>query len=199
MITKAKVLLNVAAALLIAVTFVGKSAHAATVETFHFTQGGYQNHGVLSGTFTGTVESNGFLSKADLSAIDIQFSADASPTLLFSLSTLFIEPGALFSFDTAGPPFDAGTLDIFGGASLIGNICVGAAAAFGLCGGSGFHGVVRGALIAYTNETPVVTRISPVVTAVPEPSTWAMMILGFCGLGFMAYRRKQSGSAPAAA
>jgi len=28
--------------------------------------------------------------------------------------------------------------------------------------------------------------------AVPEPSTWAMMILGFCGLGFMAYRRKQN-------
>jgi hypothetical protein len=27
-------------------------------------------------------------------------------------------------------------------------------------------------------------------SAVPEPSTWAMMILGFCGLGFMAYRRK---------
>jgi hypothetical protein len=25
---------------------------------------------------------------------------------------------------------------------------------------------------------------------VPEPSTWAMMILGFCGIGFMAYRRK---------
>jgi PEP-CTERM motif len=31
--------------------------------------------------------------------------------------------------------------------------------------------------------------------AVPEPSTWAMMILGFCGLGFMAYRRKQNGTA----
>jgi hypothetical protein len=31
--------------------------------------------------------------------------------------------------------------------------------------------------------------------AVPEPSTWAMMILGFSGLGFMAYRRKQNGSA----
>jgi len=28
------------------------------------------------------------------------------------------------------------------------------------------------------------------ITAVPEPSTWAMMILGFAGLGFMAYRRK---------
>lgn len=29
-----------------------------------------------------------------------------------------------------------------------------------------------------------------VSSAVPEPSTWAMMILGFCGVGFMAYRRK---------
>jgi len=28
------------------------------------------------------------------------------------------------------------------------------------------------------------------VAAVPEPSTWAMMILGFAGLGFMAYRRR---------
>jgi hypothetical protein len=27
-------------------------------------------------------------------------------------------------------------------------------------------------------------------SAVPEPSTWAMMILGFAGIGFMAYRRK---------
>jgi hypothetical protein len=26
--------------------------------------------------------------------------------------------------------------------------------------------------------------------AVPEPSTWAMVILGFAGLGFMAVRRK---------
>ena len=28
-----------------------------------------------------------------------------------------------------------------------------------------------------------------VVSAVPEPSTWMMMILGFAGIGFMAYRR----------
>jgi hypothetical protein len=29
-----------------------------------------------------------------------------------------------------------------------------------------------------------------VVTAVPEPSTWVMLMLGFAGVGFMAYRRK---------
>jgi hypothetical protein len=32
------------------------------------------------------------------------------------------------------------------------------------------------------------------VSAVPEPSTWAMMILGFFGVGFMAYRRKSQTS-----
>jgi hypothetical protein len=29
--------------------------------------------------------------------------------------------------------------------------------------------------------------------AVPEPSTWAMMMLGFFGVGFLAYRRKNQG------
>ena len=33
------------------------------------------------------------------------------------------------------------------------------------------------------------------VEAVPEPSTWAMMILGFAGVGFTAYRKKRQ-SAP---
>jgi hypothetical protein len=32
--------------------------------------------------------------------------------------------------------------------------------------------------------------LSAVTSAVPEPSIWAMMILGFMGVGFMAYRRK---------
>ncbi len=29
------------------------------------------------------------------------------------------------------------------------------------------------------------------LTAVPEPSTWAMMLAGFGGLGFAAYRRRR--------
>jgi len=36
------------------------------------------------------------------------------------------------------------------------------------------------------DNTVVINFASPV----PEPSTWAMMILGFAGVGFMAYRRK---------
>jgi hypothetical protein len=38
-----------------------------------------------------------------------------------------------------------------------------------------------------------VNNISGVIQAIPEPSTWAMMILGFFGIGFMAYRRKSQG------
>jgi hypothetical protein len=36
------------------------------------------------------------------------------------------------------------------------------------------------------------------IGAVPEPSTWAMMILGFAGVGFMAYRRKSKATLMAA-
>jgi hypothetical protein len=37
------------------------------------------------------------------------------------------------------------------------------------------------------------------VTAVPEASTWAMLLIGFAGIGFMSYRRKQNGAALSAA
>jgi hypothetical protein len=35
-------------------------------------------------------------------------------------------------------------------------------------------------------------NVSVIYSAVPEPSTWAMMILGFCGEGFMAYRKQNA-------
>lgn len=38
--------------------------------------------------------------------------------------------------------------------------------------------------------------VDPPAPAVPEPSTWAMMIMGFLGIGFMAYRRKTPATAP---
>ena len=43
----------------------------------------------------------------------------------------------------------------------------------------------------------VVTDISAnlQVAAVPEPSTWAMMLLGFCGISFMTIRRRREGRA----
>lgn len=45
----------------------------------------------------------------------------------------------------------------------------------------------------------VTTDTSGAIGAVPEASTWAMMILGFSGVGFMAYRRRNQSSARTAA
>ena len=47
-----------------------------------------------------------------------------------------------------------------------------------------FVGLVNGDSTAFFDQV----NLAPV----PEPSTWAMMILGFCGLGLFAYRRKNS-------
>jgi hypothetical protein len=37
-----------------------------------------------------------------------------------------------------------------------------------------------------------VVDVTTAVAAVPEPSTWAMLLLGFAGIGFMGYRRRKS-------
>jgi hypothetical protein len=42
---------------------------------------------------------------------------------------------------------------------------------------------------AYTSNYSL-TFSAGIANGVPEPSTWAMMILGFAGVGFMTYRRK---------
>jgi hypothetical protein len=40
------------------------------------------------------------------------------------------------------------------------------------------------------NAAGLTGSVGALASAVPEPSTWAMMVLGFAGVGFMAYRRK---------
>ena len=45
------------------------------------------------------------------------------------------------------------------------------------------------------HSTGVGSALSTInISAVPEASTWAMMILGFMGVGFMAYRRRDKGT-----
>jgi hypothetical protein len=48
-------------------------------------------------------------------------------------------------------------------------------------------------LVAYPNSVFYATTGS--VSAVPEPSTWAMLVLGFAGIGAMTYRRRKQSAA----
>jgi hypothetical protein len=53
----------------------------------------------------------------------------------------------------------------------------------------GFRGTLTPQITDGNSNTIFVGEM--LITAVPEPSTWAMMILGFAGVGFMAYRRSR--------
>ena len=57
-----------------------------------------------------------------------------------------------------------------------------------------FASEVTGGIPSYGNE---ITNVS--LTATPLPSTWTMLIAGFAGLGFFAYRGSKKSSAIAAA
>lgn len=51
----------------------------------------------------------------------------------------------------------------------------------------------EGGEFTVASEMITLSPLSVTVTdAVPEPSTWAMMILGFAGIGFLAYRPKNN-------
>ena len=49
---------------------------------------------------------------------------------------------------------------------------------------------IRGEYIS-GGEAEGLDNVRLMTAAVPEPSTWAMMLLGFAGVGFMTYRRRK--------
>jgi hypothetical protein len=53
-------------------------------------------------------------------------------------------------------------------------------------------GTLTGFSLSSASNSFEITNIS----AVPEPATWAMMILGFLGLGFLGYRKSSGASNP---
>jgi choice-of-anchor C domain-containing protein len=58
-----------------------------------------------------------------------------------------------------------------------------------------YNGAATSDVLSFTSLDPQWSAWGPVlgdvsVDAVPEPATWAMMILGFLGLGWMSYRRR---------
>jgi hypothetical protein len=67
--------------------------------------------------------------------------------------------------------------------------------AFGLFGGFNFN---PNADVTYTfdltlmNATGQIVASDEIQVAVPEPSTWAMMMIGFLGVGLMVYRRRET-------
>jgi hypothetical protein len=160
--------------------------------------GGTDPSGTLSGSGTFTYSSSptmtgdgtGFL----ITAIAGSFTSAQFTSTISTTNSGVVGPNGNFD-DLYYPSAPASLiLDDFGLSVLLSN---GDQLGIGpVNGSSGLYDVVSSDGQVYDDVTFSVSAVTP---AVPEPSTWAMMILGFCGLGFMACRRKQNGEALSAA
>lgn len=183
-----------APAVLISSALACAPSRAATIDAFSFTQS-YNSGGhtaTLIGQFTGVENSAGYITKDSLTAFEVHFDYDGRTIIASYVFTVL----GLFSFN-ATQPIDNGSLGITSlSAATQGILCVGAPAAFGCLEHHGRGAVfMNGFGSIFTDSAPVVFLESQVVTGVPEPSTWAMMLIGFTGLGAwaQALRKRRSG------
>jgi hypothetical protein len=89
------------------------------------------------------------------------------------------------TFDSSNNQLSSQTLAPFGNGTLSFNEMGVSAVGFDFTGGHyNLFGDGR------TSVQYVVTNVSYTLSAVPEPSTWAMLLIGFAGIGFMAHRRR---------
>jgi len=192
---------------LIGLTMLAVPAHA-TIDTFSFTSGSYAINGQsgppyidagITGTFTGAVESDGYIRLADLTSFEatVHFSNVVSVSGPLDLGDL-----TLFSYNTTGGPASLFVKGSHSSPNISGIVCMGLPAVAdpdcairspnpialfhytwtNLTGGfSGFD------VTAYTTVAPTITLVSS--SAAPEPATWALMALGFAGLGLAGRRR----------
>jgi PEP-CTERM motif len=159
---------------------------SATVYTFSFTDDGQDNwashlQGTVSGEIFGLSDNGAGQTPTSIEIISSPEGITNTTFISFLSGTFDVTNGVITGVngasgfgvvvrDAAG---DTLYLDSFDGASAYQNALVTAPPAYLATSNiGGFDGVTYG------------------VAAVPEPSTWAMMILGFAGVGFMAYRRK---------
>lgn len=127
----------------------------------------------------------------DTETVSGSFTVDTASTTLTGSVTL-TGAGPLAGLYSSQHTFGNNEAD-FGGSNPIFNIIQDLKFHFGgAFGGSSYSSVFVeiDALGNTANVFDLAILNGSIVATVPEPSTWAMMLLGFCGLGFMAYRRK---------
>jgi PEP-CTERM motif len=182
------------ASALIWLSFFTTAARANVIDTFSFANAdpgffGSSNWTVpiseIAGRFTGTVEPDGIIGLSDLSAFFIAASISNAMVIGADSNNVL----SFFTYDTNGGASSLGMIAVSGMAIA----CVGAPSVLSLtCNPGGLNPQLTLASIndagaaATTPDLTTITLLSSVST--PEPSTWAMLGLGFAGLGWMRYR-----------
>lgn len=133
---------------------------------------------------TGITLDNLTLSIWDSSGTTLIQSFSTAGPINFSATDLALQQGngaAVFEF-----VLDSGQQTIFNGLNLAGNDIISLSATLGCATASATCFPSNDGADSFT----VVRSVAPV----PEASTWAMMLMGFFGIGFLAYRRRSSGN-----
>jgi hypothetical protein len=145
-----------------------QGAHANTV--FDLTSG---TPGLYSGTITIDTVSGTIVSG------DITASFQSTPFTFLSFADQSGNTIAIGFTDSATMPNDLFQLSLFDGGSLK-----------NFSGAEPFDSALTGCGADGCTASAIGGDVGLLVAAVPEPSTWALMILGFLSLGFVAYWRE---------
>jgi hypothetical protein len=167
--------------------FAATAANASQYEIDYTGQDGYQVHALLT---LGNADNGGY----DVTAVSGTVTGGPLAGTIAGLvggdpgpGTNHLSPNSTFFYDnifypTADPHFDAPGLlfSLVGAPTKDWNL----------------WGTGPNAYLLYADQPAYDPQSAGTltVTAVPEPATWAMMLLGFMGVGFLAYRRR-SGAA----
>jgi hypothetical protein len=172
-------------------------ARGGTIDTFSFTESGWSDYTIgsgvlipeptnlLTGSFTGSVEPDGFIEQGDLTQFSVQY---ANGELVLGSSSL--NELSLFSYDTA-PAGGPSSLDFAGNPGDATNVCIGAATSLDPVCTLDFNVLYApGTVVAVeidgtpdfvSSSAPQITLVSSSTTsAVPEP---ASLFLECIGLG----------------
>ncbi|WP_298276922.1 PEPxxWA-CTERM sorting domain-containing protein [uncultured Bradyrhizobium sp.] len=103
----------------------------------------------------------------------------------YNANGVFIDNGALLTAGSGVPSFTSVSLDP--SSILTGSTFDASGVTF-----DSTHIGTAWANVFFKAGDTVVLDVNSAVSSVPEPSTWAMMIIGFAALGFVAYRRRDS-------
>jgi hypothetical protein len=157
--------------------------------------GGFGTFTLNSVTGTGPVLPNSPLLQGTTQ--NITGSGPATLDVFITASGLTTPTGAFFSGFTNNVPIGNITIQEF---TFVDGTQIGSALFNNIGGFTTQTGFLNGPNSYSVTEEYIITvgagggsANSTIVVSVPETSTWAMMILGFLGVGFMAYRGKSRG------